>query len=95
MSKELRQVANGFDNKVKAYSGYDVNGYRFHTASYERARPHRKTTNSGVCTPGTDGLEYHGIIKDIYELEFYGFETSSSRHVQMPLVQSSTNETEP
>ena len=72
MSKELRQVANGFDSKVKAYSGYDVNGYRFHTRSYERARPHRKTTNSGVCTPGTDGLEYHGIIEDIYELEFYG-----------------------
>ena len=34
--------------------------------------PIEKTTNSGVCTPGTDGLEYHGIIEDIYELEFYG-----------------------
>lgn len=74
MSQELRQVANGFDNKVKAYSGYDVNGYHFHTRSYEQARPHRKTTNSGVCTPGTDGLEYHGIIEDIYELSFYGKE---------------------
>ena len=42
MSQELRQVANGFDNKVKAYSGYDVNGYRFHIASYEHARPIEK-----------------------------------------------------
>jgi hypothetical protein len=68
MSQELRHVANGFDNKVKAYLGYDVNGYRFHTASYERAWPHRKSTNSGVCTLSTDGLEYHGIIEQIYEL---------------------------
>jgi hypothetical protein len=68
MSEELRQVANGFNNKVKAYSGYDVNGYRFHMTSYERARLHRKTTNTGVCTSGTNGLEYHDIIEEIYEL---------------------------
>jgi hypothetical protein len=29
MSAELRQVANGFAYRVKKYSGYDINGYRF------------------------------------------------------------------
>ena len=37
-----------------------MNGYRFHTASYEQNRPNRQTTNSGVVTPGTDGLDYYG-----------------------------------
>jgi hypothetical protein len=49
-----------------------MNGYRFHTASYERSRPNRRTTNSGVFTSGTDGLDYYGRIEEIYELSFYG-----------------------
>jgi hypothetical protein len=34
MSAELRQVANDFAYRVKKYSGYDVNGYRFRTTNY-------------------------------------------------------------
>ena len=49
-----------------------MNGYRFHTTRYEQTRPKRKTTNSGVCTPGTDGLDYHGRVEEIYELSFHG-----------------------
>jgi len=74
MSDELKQVANGCDVRVKSFTGYDVNGYRFHTTSYEQIRPKRKTTNSGVCTSGTDGLDYHGRVEEIYELSFYGDE---------------------
>ena len=74
MSDELKQVANGCDVRVKSFTGYDVNGYRFHTTSYEQIRPKRKTTNSGVCTPGTDGLDYHGRVEEIYELSFHGDE---------------------
>jgi hypothetical protein len=72
MSAELRQVANGFAYRVRSYSGYDVNGYRFCTSSYEASRPNRKTTNSGVFTPGLDGVEYYGRIEEIYELSFHG-----------------------
>jgi hypothetical protein len=54
MSAELRQVANNFAYKVKKYSGYDVNGYRFRTTNYDQSQPNRKTTCSRVFTPGLD-----------------------------------------
>jgi hypothetical protein len=57
---------------VKSFTGYDVNGYRFHTTRYEENRATQKTTNSGVCVPGTNGLDYHGRVEEIYELEFDG-----------------------
>jgi hypothetical protein len=66
MNAELRQVADGFALRVRSYSVYDVNGYRFCTASYEASRPNRKTTNTGVFTPGLDGIEYYGRIEEIY-----------------------------
>ena len=72
MSQELRQVAKGFDRRVKSFNGYDVNGFRFHTSSYEQSRPNRKTTNSGVCTSGNDNRDYYGRIEEIYELSFHG-----------------------
>ena len=72
MNAELRQVANGCAYRVKSFGGYDVNGYRFHTTSHEQSRPNRRTTNSGVFTPGDDGLEYYGRIEEIYELTFHG-----------------------
>jgi hypothetical protein len=72
MSAELRQVANDFAYRVKKYSGYDVNGYRFRTTNYDKSRPNRKTTCSGVFTPGLDDVDYFGRIEEIYELNFYG-----------------------
>ena len=42
MSDELKQVANGCDVRVKSFIGYDVNGYRFHTTSYQQIRPKQK-----------------------------------------------------
>jgi hypothetical protein len=72
MNAELRQVANDFAYRVKKYSGYDVNGYRFRTLNYNRSRPNRKTTCSGVFTPDLDDVDYFGRIEEIYELNFYG-----------------------
>lgn len=77
ISVELRQVARGFDYKVSSFNAYDVNGYRFHTTSYEKSRPNPRTTNTGVFTPGvvTPGEEqedYYGTVEEIYELEFHG-----------------------
>ena len=39
MRVELRQVADGFSYRVRSFSGYDVNGYRFLTTSYEQSWP--------------------------------------------------------
>lgn len=72
MNAELRQVANGCKYKVRSFNGYDVNGYRFHTTRYEQSRPNRRTTNTGVHTPGDDGVEYYGRVEEIYELTFEG-----------------------
>jgi hypothetical protein len=72
MSAELRQVANDFAYRVKKYSRYDVNGYRFCTTNYDKSRPNRKTTCSRVFTLGLDNVDYFGRIEEIYELIFYG-----------------------
>jgi len=72
MSAELRQVADGCAFRVKSFGAYDVNGYRFHTTRHDQRRPNRRTTNTGVFTPGDDGLEYYGKIEEIYELTFHG-----------------------
>jgi hypothetical protein len=73
MSAELRQVADGCDYRVRSFTGYDVNEYRFHIRSHEERRPNRKTTNTRVFTAGVDGVEYYGRIEEIYELTFLGF----------------------
>ena len=72
MSAELRQVANGFAYRVRKFSRYDVNGYRFRTTNYDKSRPNWKTTCYGVFTPGLDDVDYFGRIEEIYELNFYG-----------------------
>jgi hypothetical protein len=72
MSAELTQVANNFAYRVKEYSRYDVNGYRFHTTNYDQSQPNRKTTCSRVFAPDLDDVDYFGRIEEIYELNFYG-----------------------
>jgi hypothetical protein len=72
MSAELRQDADGCAYRVRSFTGYDVNGYRFHLRSLEERRPNRRTTNTGVFTPGIDGVKYYGRIEEIYELTFHG-----------------------
>src|ERR1043165_7954740 len=72
MDAELRQVANGFDNKVRVFEKYDINGYRFRTVDKDRKMADRKCTNSGVSAVGNGGIEYCGRVEAIYELIFYG-----------------------
>ena len=52
------------------FQKYDINGYRFRTASHEQSQPGRKTTNSGVLTV-CNGVEYYGIL-EVYELHYSG-----------------------
>jgi hypothetical protein len=57
-----------------------MNGYLFHTTSYEKSRPNPRTTNTDVFTPGVvtpdeeheEPEDYYGIVEEIYELEFHG-----------------------
>ena len=72
VSAVLCQVANGCAYRVKSFGAYDVNGYHFHTTRHEQSWSNRRTTNTGVFTPGDDGLEYYGRIEEIYELMFHG-----------------------
>ena len=72
MNVELRQVADGCAYKVRSFTGYDINGYCFHTTRHEQSRPNRRTTSFGVFTPGVDDVVYYGRIEEIYELKFHG-----------------------
>jgi hypothetical protein len=72
MNLELRKIARGCNQRVTTYTGYDVNGYRFHTHDYTMQRPNKKTINSGVLCEGTDKLHYYGRVERIYEMD-YGF----------------------
>ena len=72
MSAELRQVADGYAYRVRSFTGYDVNGYRFLTTSHEQSWPNRRTTNTKVFTLGFDGVEYYERIEEIYVLMFHG-----------------------
>ena len=72
MRSELIQDADGFAYRVRSFSGYDVNGYRFRTTSYEQSWPNRRTTSSGVFTPNIDEVEYYGRIEEIYKLKSHG-----------------------
>ena len=68
----MRQIANGFDFKVRTFQKYDINGYRFRTASKELSMPSQKTNNSGVSAIGEGGVEYYGRLEEVYELHYYG-----------------------
>lgn len=83
VSKELEVLALGPNRAAKRFSGYVVNGYRFHT----RFRDSRCTTqNSGVFLtaqttsfassrdekPIIGDVNYYGSIEEIIELDYWG-----------------------
>ena len=72
MDAELRQVANGFDDKVRSFDKYDINGYRFRTYGKDLSMADRKSTNCFVSAIGEGDVEYYGRVEAIYELQFYG-----------------------
>ncbi|KAF7826751.1 uncharacterized protein G2W53_017915 [Senna tora] len=78
----VKGLSRGPNTVAKKFSGYVINGYRFHT----RMRDGRcKTQNSGVTVeaitrsfasskderPRKDSLTYYGAITDIIELNYY------------------------
>nr|ABA98912.1 transposon protein, putative, CACTA, En/Spm sub-class [Oryza sativa Japonica Group] len=84
INDDLKQVAKGCHTRVKTYSIYDVNGYRFRTDKYEKERPNATTINSGLVTIGqgenSDITDYYGYIKEIIELSFHVYEPFAVAH---------------
>ena len=72
MDAELRQVANGFDYKVRSFDKYDINGYLFRTYGKELSMDDRKSIDCCVSAIGEGDTEYYGRVEEIFELQFYG-----------------------
>nr|XP_025670299.1 uncharacterized protein LOC112770094 [Arachis hypogaea] len=79
----IKELSRGPNKIAKRYSGYFINGYRFHTRQREARR---KTQNSGVTlvalttsfasakdpNPIRAKVSYYGRINDIIELDYFG-----------------------
>ncbi|XP_074374509.1 uncharacterized protein LOC141714912 [Apium graveolens] len=83
ISKELEVLAMGPNQSAKKYSGYVLNGYRFHT-KYRDAKC--TIQNSGVFltalttsfasskdqNPLAGDVNYYGAIEEIFEVDYWG-----------------------
>ncbi|XP_058774236.1 uncharacterized protein LOC131648500 [Vicia villosa] len=83
VSGNLRKLSNGPNKIARSFSGYVINGYRFHTKQRDARR---KTQNSGVTlaaitksfsstkdeNPITQSITYYGMITEIIEVDYYG-----------------------
>ncbi|KAM3287848.1 hypothetical protein P3S67_021278 [Capsicum chacoense] len=64
----LHDIAWGPDAKVRNFSKYSVNGYRFHTEEFSKGN---KTNNSGVWVKGDGGVDYCSMLHEILELDYH------------------------
>ncbi|XP_021767553.1 uncharacterized protein LOC110731946 isoform X2 [Chenopodium quinoa] len=66
---DLYNLVCGPSRVVRRYTGYIVNGFRFH--SKDRCE-NRKTQNCGIMVRGDDtsDKEYYGILGDIFEMHY-------------------------
>ncbi|XP_075521643.1 uncharacterized protein LOC142554928 [Primulina tabacum] len=71
--KCLENIAFGPLRRIKSYSGYFVNGFRFHIVRHCATR---STSNSGVTVKGSGNtnneINYYGNIEEIIEVEYPG-----------------------
>ncbi|TYJ98659.1 uncharacterized protein E5676_scaffold507G00490 [Cucumis melo var. makuwa] len=79
----LKRLANGPTKNVMSYTGYIINGKRFHTKSVEKS-----TQNSGVVVDATtlcrssakdksqviDVVAYYGVLQEIILLDYYVYQ---------------------
>lgn len=71
IAEDIYYLVCGPLRTVRRYSGYIVNGFRFHTIDRQ---DNLKTQNSGVMVRGDDVSQkkYYGVLKDVYELQYPG-----------------------
>ncbi|KAG8374944.1 hypothetical protein BUALT_Bualt10G0048200 [Buddleja alternifolia] len=82
ISEELRALAQGPNPVGKRYTGFIVNGFRFHVKKFENRR---RTQNSGLIVtaqtssfssrndnnPIVGDITYYGVLQDIIELDYF------------------------
>jgi hypothetical protein len=89
MDSELRQVANGFDYKVRSFDKYDINGYRFRTFGKELSMADRKSTNCCVSAVGEENPPNVVVFK------CYWFQPKETRrtheHIGLVEIKQSTH----
>ncbi|KAH0757703.1 hypothetical protein KY290_021196 [Solanum tuberosum] len=72
----IKALAEGPRRSVKPYTGYNVNGFKFHTKSCSSSR---SSNNNNICIKVTnynaDDYDYYGVLTDILELEYKGSTT--------------------
>ncbi|XP_020080846.1 uncharacterized protein LOC109704510 isoform X2 [Ananas comosus] len=70
ISEKVATLGRGPNKVAKRFSGFIINGFRYHTISREE---NMLTQNSGVVnTSEIDGVNYYGRLRDIIELNYYG-----------------------
>ena len=73
VSEEIQILAKGPLFVARTYGSYTINGYNFHTKSYDEDRP---TKSSGVAlvsevsSSSTKCRTYYGVITQILELDY-------------------------
>nr|GLL21135.1 uncharacterized protein LOC109179592 [Ipomoea trifida] len=72
-NKFIKDLAKGPLRCVNTYSGYYVNGFKFHTIGYGGTK---ETMNSGVCIKGInysiDESDYYGRLVEVVQVEYPG-----------------------
>ncbi|CAM8999989.1 unnamed protein product [Rhodiola kirilowii] len=72
VDESILSLARGPDNRARYFTGYFVNGFRFHTRKREKLR---KNQNCGVLVRGDPkncDVTYFGQLVDIIELRYLG-----------------------
>lgn len=83
VSEQLKKLSRGPNTVARRFSGYVINGYRFHTKQRDAKRT---TQNSGVTlesvtesfasskddNPIIESITYYGSISEIIEVDYYG-----------------------
>ncbi|XP_037425664.1 uncharacterized protein LOC119291055 [Triticum dicoccoides] len=67
ITEKIRALAAKPSKCGVRYSGYIINGFRFHTISHETGHV---TQNSGVVNLAENGVSYYGRLSDIFELSY-------------------------
>ena len=73
VSEEIKILAKGPLFVARTYGSYTINGYNFHTKSYDEGRP---TQSSGVAlvsevsSSSSESRTYYGVITQILELDY-------------------------
>ncbi|CAA0817961.1 Unknown protein [Striga hermonthica] len=73
----MQDLAKGPLRKIKSYSGYMVNGFKFHTLGCGTSK---STMNSGVCIKGSNFSvenDFYGRLVDVVEVGYNGFHTNT------------------